>query len=269
VLLFLQSRFLFKGDVEMRWQAVSAALVSVLALGALASASVIDFATDPNLGSWTSANYYNSYNDNASATWNQTDATLDVAMGPCGSVHWYAPSNNSRGDADPVTLTIKSYTDAANSGLGYSDGPYWAGVELIVSSVATPPDYTSLTDLYRFGIRTGSDAGATGAEYILKGAMNQIVGEHAISSVPTNLVLDIVRDGQDYVFKANGAEMFRSHVFGSTSLPYYAVAINASAGDAMTAKLDNFGTVVPEPSTLALVATGLLGLLAYAWRKRR
>ena len=28
-------------------------------------------------------------------------------------------------------------------------------------------------------------------------------------------------------------------------------------------------TPVPEPSTLLLTATGLLGLLAYAWRRRR
>lgn len=34
---------------------------------------------------------------------------------------------------------------------------------------------------------------------------------------------------------------------------------------------DNFqvGSAVPEPSTIALLATGLLGLLAYAWRKRK
>ena len=28
-------------------------------------------------------------------------------------------------------------------------------------------------------------------------------------------------------------------------------------------------TVVPEPGTLALLAAGLIGLLAYAWRKRK
>jgi hypothetical protein len=28
-------------------------------------------------------------------------------------------------------------------------------------------------------------------------------------------------------------------------------------------------TQTPEPSTLALLATGLVGLLAYAWRKRK
>lgn len=37
--------------------------------------------------------------------------------------------------------------------------------------------------------------------------------------------------------------------------------------------IDNFQVgapgVIPEPSTLALFATGLIGLLAYAWRKRR
>jgi len=33
--------------------------------------------------------------------------------------------------------------------------------------------------------------------------------------------------------------------------------------------IDNIGGVVPEPSTLALLAGGLIGLLAYAWRKRK
>ena len=37
-----------------------------------------------------------------------------------------------------------------------------------------------------------------------------------------------------------------------------------------TAWVDNFSvTGVPEPSTLGLLITGLLGLLAYAWRKRK
>ncbi len=31
----------------------------------------------------------------------------------------------------------------------------------------------------------------------------------------------------------------------------------------------DYSTTVPEPSALALLATGLIGLLAYAWRKRK
>jgi hypothetical protein len=40
--------------------------------------------------------------------------------------------------------------------------------------------------------------------------------------------------------------------------------------DVSSPAFDNFSlTVVPEPGTLAIIATGLLGLLAYAWRKRK
>ena len=37
----------------------------------------------------------------------------------------------------------------------------------------------------------------------------------------------------------------------------------------MTAYVDCATSAVPEPSALVLVVTGLLGLLAYAWRRRR
>ncbi len=43
-------------------------------------------------------------------------------------------------------------------------------------------------------------------------------------------------------------------------------------GPAAALCIDNFqisGTAIPEPSTLMLCATGLIGLLAYAWRKRK
>ena len=42
-----------------------------------------------------------------------------------------------------------------------------------------------------------------------------------------------------------------------------------TAGTALTLTLHAEVQLVPEPATLAMLATGLLGLLAYAWRKRK
>ena len=43
-----------------------------------------------------------------------------------------------------------------------------------------------------------------------------------------------------------------------------------SSGDSGYYRMDYVGTTfIPEPSALVLASTGLLGLLAYAWRKRR
>ena len=36
-----------------------------------------------------------------------------------------------------------------------------------------------------------------------------------------------------------------------------------------TAEVAYYGTQVPEPAAIVLVVTGLLGLLAYAWRKQK
>ena len=44
-----------------------------------------------------------------------------------------------------------------------------------------------------------------------------------------------------------------------------------ASGPVMVRELDIFGTatVIPEPSTIILLVTGIFGLLAYAWRKRK
>lgn len=86
----------------------------------------------------------------------------------------------------------------------------------------------------------------------------------------------------------NGAlfDTVASHVSSGTTDNYYigwGNWLGAARGDSFTGGIDEvrvYNTVlgvdqiatlagVPEPSTMMLMATGLIGLLAYAWRKRR
>ena len=62
---------------------------------------------------------------------------------------------------------------------------------------------------------------------------------------------------------------------GKTYQPEFLASLGAWTGHSNGVGTCYFGidsvslSVVPEPSTLVLLAAGLFGLLAYAWRKRR
>lgn len=80
------------------------------------------------------------------------------------------------------------------------------------------------------------------------------------------------QDGKDtwtQVAAVNDWELPGYGIGGTAEIGFYAktwIGGTATPG----ADLDYFSvTAVPEPGTFALVATGLMGLLAYAWRKRR
>lgn len=57
----------------------------------------------------------------------------------------------------------------------------------------------------------------------------------------------------------HGANKYLTIDFSTTGTAYYVAFDNVSISS----------TFVPEPSSIALLTTGILGLLCYAWRKRR
>jgi len=87
----------------------------------------------------------------------------------------------------------------------------------------------------------------------------------AISPASTWYALTVIPD------TTNGLSIGTTEV----SLPTTGNIVGAGlycTGPATALCIDNFqlsGTAIPEPNTIMLCATGLIGLLAYAWRKRK
>lgn len=82
--------------------------------------------------------------------------------------------------------------------------------------------------------------------------------------VQADLTMDTAGDSYSWTWDADGAVYIG--LFGYTN-------DDPASGFGDVTMFDNVSvfnsTVVPEPSTIALLATGLIGLLAYAWRKRK
>jgi len=245
----------------MRWQA----LVGCFAVGLLVisplSATVIDFSTDPQLSTdWTLASFYDGgvSGDSTTVTWNSSNQDLDLASSYDEKAVILFKNGTTRTDTDTVTLTVKDYSQGGSS-------PSWTGTGLMISAVQSPGIWDT-SACYRFEVYANGGS----PEYTLKTASNTLIGTHSLESFPSTIKLDIVRDGSEYVFKANDQEIFRDSTYASDSLSYYSIGWGSSGSDTLTARVDNFGTIpVPEPNTLVLLLIGLLGLLAYAWRKRR
>ena len=99
--------------------------------------------------------------------------------------------------------------------------------------------------------------------------LNTELGRITLDSIPDKMKLDILREGSEWVFKANGIVIARDSSLAGSALTHSFMYWGGGGSDSLSVSADNFGTVVPEPGTLALVAMGVISLLAYAWRKRR
>jgi hypothetical protein len=73
-------------------------------------------------------------------------------------------------------------------------------------------------------------------------------------------------------YSASGKNMFQAGNFFQMLMLGNATDVEAGTFDELryaTTVADATPTTTPEPGTLALLATGIVGLLAYAWRKRK
>jgi hypothetical protein len=240
------------------------ALVVILFVAGSARATYFDFSTDPNMGTaWTNYNSLNPGNTwNSTATWNaagylEIANTLDQDG---GEVSTWSPNDASlRGNSDAVTLTVNGYTDARTVDT-------WSFAHVGISDSATPAYGAGNT--YRFGVWAQGNVSDNYA-LIVNGV--RTFSDNIVGGIPSSVKLDVVPDATGYSFRANGTQIFHDTTNHSVEMPHYFFETGVGATfttSTVTAQLDNFG-VTPEPGTLVLVLTGLVGLLAYAWRKRK
>lgn len=242
----------------MRWQALACILAVALLAVAPASATVIDFATDPNLATeWTRYDYYGQSGASYTQVWNQSSQRLDLASAAAEANVGLYKNGTSRSDNEGVTLTLSDFVE----------GGAWLAAGLIVSQQRAPGIFDATPS---YGIFYNYDS--TGSRFYgvsrSSSGGSVTLAKSFLASAPTSVKFDITRDGADYVFWANGDEVCRDSALSSTSLPNYMMFWGTAGAATLSVSADNFG-VVPEPSTFILAATGFFGLLCYAWRKRK
>lgn len=85
----------------------------------------------------------------------------------------------------------------------------------------------------------------------------------------TNGRLNVNYNGTNHTLDLTGAQRGSGEVYNTFG--FFSMAVGPAGSGPMNFYLDDvhLGEPIPEPGTLLLLATGLAGLLAYAWRKRK
>jgi hypothetical protein len=248
----------------MRWQVLSGIVVSGLFAVSPVFADIVDFSTDPQLTTdWTQFPFYSSSANPSGSfggAWDQTNQNLNLTVSHTEALAGLFKTGETRAAADGVTVTYSNYV-----GTTPAVDADWTCMGLVVSASATPDlfDGSAWYSIYfqqdfKRGLRFTVNRGLTE------------VANQTVTSLPSAMHMEVLHDGTDFVFKANGSEIYRDHTYSAASLSHYFMYGGCGAGDTLTVSADNFGIApVPEPSTIAMLIAGGLGLICYAWRKRK
>ena len=213
---------------------------------------------------------------NATATYSQAGLPVSLAIDSDNSAGWAISRGGPSGTVSQ-TAAFQTATDVGYSGgtkLTFTlDQQFSLGQETLgkFAPSVTAADRASFCD----GLSTGGNVGADSIWTVLTPTNASSTGgaTMTINADGSILVGGTSPDNPTYIVTAvtnlTGITGIRLQVLEDPSLPQNGPGRYPVDGNFVITTFAVSAEAVPEPSTIVLLASGLIGLLCYAWRKRR
>jgi hypothetical protein len=195
--------------------------------------------------------------------------------GSGGTVVWFGnDSTNAPGWGG--VYTTQSATQSAWMDKDFTQvvgKKYEAAVSIDYTSGTAGPGFLAVAETQDGGSRpaTGAcaDIGAAGGwNLYLNGVLASSGSVGTVQAHTLLLAMDETGGSSTSVsLKVDGAEVATGSLSWGSGDRY--LGVGKLVGSQSTIYVDNLSLVIPEPSSLGIMVSSIIGLLAYAWRKRR